>query len=63
MGEKERGTIEPLLSSPLEDSSMYLGKFLVGITTPLFFSFLSIGIYLILVSRREVNFLVRTCWR
>jgi uncharacterized membrane protein SpoIIM required for sporulation/ABC-type transport system involved in multi-copper enzyme maturation permease subunit len=56
VGEKERGTIEPLLSSPLEDSHMYLGKLLVGITTPLVFSYLSIAIYLILVSRRDVAF-------
>lgn len=56
VGEKERGTIEPLLSSPLEDSHMYLGKLLVGITTPLVFSFASISIYLILVSRRPVEF-------
>ncbi len=56
VGEKERGTIEPLLSSPLEDQQLYLGKLLVGITTPLFFSFLSISIYLILVSRRAVTF-------
>ena len=56
VGEKERGTIEPLLSSPLEDSHMYLGKLLVGITTPLVFSFVSIGIYLVLVSRRDVAF-------
>ncbi|MGZ9234479.1 MAG: stage II sporulation protein M [Anaerolineales bacterium] len=56
VGEKERGTIEPLLSSPLEDSHMYLGKLLVGITTPLVFSFASIGIYLALVARRDVEF-------
>ncbi|MGE5776331.1 MAG: stage II sporulation protein M, partial [Chloroflexota bacterium] len=56
VGEKERGTIEPLLSSPLEDSHMYLGKLLVGITTPLAFSYASIGIYLLLVSRRDVTF-------
>ncbi len=56
VGEKERGTIEPLLSSPLEDRHMYLGKLLVGITTPLVFSYASIGIYLILVSRRSVAF-------
>jgi len=56
VGEKERGTIEPLLSSPLEDKHMYLGKLLVGITTPLVFSFLSIGIYLVLVARRDVQF-------
>src|SRR6266487_5438808 len=56
VGEKERGTIEPLLSSPLEDSHMYLGKLLVGITTPLVFSYASIAIYLIMVSRRAVAF-------
>jgi uncharacterized membrane protein SpoIIM required for sporulation len=56
VGEKERGTIEPLLSSPLEDSHMYLGKLLVGITTPLVFSYTSIGIYLVLVARRDVTF-------
>ena len=56
VGEKERGTIEPLLSSPLEDSHMYLGKLLVGIVTPLVFSYGSIGIYLFLVSRRPVEF-------
>jgi len=56
VGEKERGTIEPLLSSPLDDNHMYLGKLLVGIATPLVFSYASIGIYLILVSRREVAF-------
>src|SRR5215216_1766851 len=56
VGEKERGTIEPLLSSPLEDSHMYLGKLLVGILTPLAFSYTSIGIYLFLVGRRDVQF-------
>ena len=56
VGEKERGTIEPLLSSPLEDSHMYLGKLLVGITTPLVFSYLSIGIYLVLITRRPIEF-------
>lgn len=56
VGEKERGTIEPLLSSPLEDSHMYLGKLLVGISTPLVFSYASIGIYLVLVARRDVAF-------
>jgi uncharacterized membrane protein SpoIIM required for sporulation len=56
VGEKERGTIEPLLSSPLEDRHMYLGKLLVGITTPLVFSFASIVIYLMLIARRDVEF-------
>ena len=56
VGEKERGTIEPLLSSPLEDRHLYLGKLFVGITTPLVFSYLSVGIYLILISRRGIEF-------
>src|SRR5215216_1759976 len=56
VGEKERGTIEPLLSSPIEDTHMYMGKLLVGIATPLVFSYASIGIYLILVSQRNVQF-------
>jgi uncharacterized membrane protein SpoIIM required for sporulation len=56
VGEKERGTIEPLLSSPLEDSQMYLGKLLVGIVTPLVFSYGSIGIYLALIARRPIEF-------
>lgn len=56
VGEKERGTIEPLLSSPLDDIQMYLGKLMVGIITPLVFSYASIGIYLVLVSRRDVAF-------
>jgi uncharacterized membrane protein SpoIIM required for sporulation/ABC-type transport system involved in multi-copper enzyme maturation permease subunit len=56
VGEKERGTIEPLLSSPLEDRHMYLGKLLVGIATPLVFSYASIAIYLIMVSRRSIAF-------
>jgi len=55
VGEKERGTIEPLLSSPLEDRHMYLGKLLVGITTPLVFSFASIVIYLMLIARRDIE--------
>lgn len=56
VGEKERGTIEPLLSSPLDDKHLYLGKLLVGIATPLVFSYASIGIYLFLVGRRDVEF-------
>ena len=56
VGEKERGTIEPLLSSPLADSHMYLGKLLVGVATPLLFSYGSIALYLLLLMRRPVEF-------
>jgi len=55
VGEKERGTIEPLLSSPMEDWQLYAGKLLVGITTPLFASFFSIIFYLIMVSYQDLN--------
>jgi uncharacterized membrane protein SpoIIM required for sporulation len=56
VGEKERGTIEPLLSSPLDDKHLYLGKLLVGVSTPLLFSYGSILLYLLLLSRRAVTF-------
>ena len=56
VGEKERGTIEPLLSSPLDDKHLYLGKLLVGVSTPLIFSYGSILLYLLLLSRRTVAF-------
>lgn len=56
VGEKERGTIEPLLSSPLDDGDMYLGKLLVGVVTPLIFSYGSIGLYLLLLTRQPVKF-------
>lgn len=54
VGEKERGTIEPLLSTPLDDWQLYLGKLLVGITTPLVSSVVAICIYLAVVSRQDV---------
>lgn len=47
VGEKERHTIEPLLSSPLQDWQLYLGKLLAAMVTPLLASYLGIGVYLI----------------
>jgi uncharacterized membrane protein SpoIIM required for sporulation/ABC-type transport system involved in multi-copper enzyme maturation permease subunit len=55
VGEKERGTIEPLLSLPLEDWQIYLGKLLVGALTPLFSSFTAITLYLVLVRRLDIT--------
>src|SRR5574341_2359165 len=55
VGEKERGTIEPLLSSPLENWHLYFGKLLVGIITPLTASYLSVGLYLTMVSRQHLH--------
>lgn len=55
VGEKERGTIEPLLSTPLLDWQLYLGKLIVGIVPPLVSSFLAISIYLLVISRQTVE--------
>jgi uncharacterized membrane protein SpoIIM required for sporulation len=55
VGEKERGTIEPLLSTPLEDWHMYVGKLLIGVLTPLTASLIAISFYLIIVSRQNIE--------
>lgn len=47
VGEKERGTIEPMLSSPLADSHMYFGKLIAGSLVPLGASYISMGLYMI----------------
>ncbi len=46
VGEKERGTIEALLNSPLSDGQLYLGKLLSSVTAPLLGAFLGMGVYL-----------------
>lgn len=55
VGEKERGTIEPLLSSPLENWQLYFGKLLLGSFTPLIASYLSIAFYLFMVVRQDLT--------
>ena len=55
VGEKERGTIEPLLGTPFLDWQLYLGKFLVGVFFPLLASYSSITIYLLMVSRQDLS--------
>lgn len=47
VGEKERGSIEPLLSSPIKDWQLYLGKLISSIVPSLTGSFLGMGVYLI----------------
>jgi uncharacterized membrane protein SpoIIM required for sporulation/ABC-type transport system involved in multi-copper enzyme maturation permease subunit len=47
VGEKERRSIEPLLSSPLEDWELYLGKLIAVMFPPLFGSFIGMTVYLI----------------
>lgn len=46
-GEAERRSIEPLLSSPLKDWQLYLGKLLASLVPPLVGSYLGIATYLI----------------
>jgi uncharacterized membrane protein SpoIIM required for sporulation/ABC-type transport system involved in multi-copper enzyme maturation permease subunit len=52
VGEKERRSIEPLLSSPLTDLQLYLGKLLAVVIPPLVGSYLGIIVYLIGVYRQ-----------
>lgn len=52
VGEKERRSIEPLLSSPLHDWQLYLGKLLASMAPPLLASYLGIGVYLYGVNRQ-----------
>lgn len=46
VGEKERGSIEPLLNTPLEDWQLYMGKLLSSTVPPLFSSYLGMIVYL-----------------
>ncbi len=55
VGEKERGTIEPILSAPLDDWQLYFGKLLVGVATPLVASYLSIFLYLMMIMRQGIE--------
>lgn len=47
VGEKERGSIEPLLNTPLEDWQLYLGKLLAATVPPLISSYLGMTVYLV----------------
>jgi uncharacterized membrane protein SpoIIM required for sporulation len=47
VGEKERGSIEPLFNTPLLDWQIYIGKLLSSIVPPLFASFFGMAVYLI----------------
>jgi ABC-type transport system involved in multi-copper enzyme maturation permease subunit/uncharacterized membrane protein SpoIIM required for sporulation len=47
VGEKERGSIEPLLAMPVSDGELYVGKMLAALTMPLGASYLGITVYLV----------------
>ena len=55
VGEKERGTIEPLLSSPILDWQLYFGKLFVGVFFPLTASYAGIAFYIAVISRQALN--------
>jgi uncharacterized membrane protein SpoIIM required for sporulation/ABC-type transport system involved in multi-copper enzyme maturation permease subunit len=55
-GETERHSIEPLLSSPLSDQQLYLGKLLASLVPPVLGSYLGILVYMIAIYRT-------TAWR
>lgn len=54
VGEKERGTIEPLLCTPLLDWQLYLGKLLIGMLMPLIASYTAICLYLLILTRQQI---------
>ncbi len=45
VGEKERNTLEALLSTPITDGALYVGKLLAGLVIPLTASLIAMGIY------------------
>jgi uncharacterized membrane protein SpoIIM required for sporulation/ABC-type transport system involved in multi-copper enzyme maturation permease subunit len=46
VGERERGSIEPLLNTPLKDWQLYLGKLLSATVPPLLSSFVGMVVYM-----------------
>ncbi len=46
VGEKERGSIEPLLATPLKDWQLYAGKLLSSTVPPLASSYLGMAVYI-----------------
>ncbi|MFQ5610881.1 MAG: stage II sporulation protein M [Anaerolineae bacterium] len=47
VGEKERNSIEPLLSMPVSDLELYLGKMLAALLLPVLAGYLGIAVFLI----------------
>ena len=54
VGEKERGSIEPLLNTPLEDWQLYVGKLLSSVVPSLLASFLGMTVYLVGLQIKDV---------
>jgi uncharacterized membrane protein SpoIIM required for sporulation/ABC-type transport system involved in multi-copper enzyme maturation permease subunit len=47
VGEKERKSLEPLLTTPLTNLQLYLGKMMASLIPPLLASYLGMGVYLV----------------
>ncbi len=47
VGERERRSIEPLLSMPISDAELYIGKLLSSMVLPLAASYLGLGMYFV----------------
>jgi uncharacterized membrane protein SpoIIM required for sporulation/ABC-type transport system involved in multi-copper enzyme maturation permease subunit len=56
VGEKERGTIEPLLVSPLKDWQLFTGKLIAGTVAPLFTAYLGISVYMVGLHFQRIPF-------
>lgn len=54
VGEKERRSLEPLLSTPLTNTELYIGKTLAAIIPPLIASFGGMTFYLLLLLNSEL---------
>jgi uncharacterized membrane protein SpoIIM required for sporulation/ABC-type transport system involved in multi-copper enzyme maturation permease subunit len=48
VGEKERSSIEPILSMPVSDLELYIGKMLSSLLLPLLASYLGISVFLLM---------------
>jgi len=56
VGEKERGTIESLLVTPLKDWQLFTGKLIAGTAAPLVTSYLGITVYMIGLHFQHIPF-------
>jgi uncharacterized membrane protein SpoIIM required for sporulation len=54
VGEKERGTIEPLLITPLKDGHLYIGKLISGTIGPVLTAYVGISVYLLGLHFRHI---------
>ncbi|MGB1285618.1 MAG: stage II sporulation protein M [Aggregatilineales bacterium] len=54
VGEKERRSLEPLLSTPLTNTELYIGKTLAAMIPPLIASFGGMSVYLIILLSGEL---------